>query len=366
MITVKVITSYLETIAPIQYQENYDNSGLIVGDSAMEVKGVLVCLDSTEEVVNEAIERGCNLIVAHHPIIFGGIKKLNGKNYVEKAVITAIKNNVAIYAIHTNLDNVLHNGVNETIADKLKLQNCKILLPKAGMLTKLTTFVPLPGREKLLQGLFEAGAGQIGDYKNCSFTVEGVGTFKPTGNANPAIGQLEKDESLLESRVEVIFPSFLKAVILNAMRRHHPYEEVAYYLETLENVNNEIGAGIIGELETEMDTLEFLHSIKTKMNVECIRYTQLSKPFVKTIAVCGGSGSFLLKEAISQQADVFISADFKYHEFFDAENRITIADIGHFESEQHTINLLFDIINKKFSNFAVHLTQVVTNPVKYL
>ena len=366
MAKISEITSYLETIAPLTYQESYDNSGLIVGDPASEITGVLICLDSTPEVVSEAIHKSCNLIIAHHPVIFTGIKKLNGKNYVEKTILAAIKNDIAIYAIHTNLDNVIRNGVNQTIAEKLHLKNCRILLPKAGTLCKLTTFIPVNGRDHLLNALYQAGAGQIGEYKNCSFTVEGTGTFKPTGTANPAIGQLDTDEMVQENRIEVIFPAYLKNTILKTMRANHPYEEVAYYIQNIENTNQEVGSGLIGNLETEMEVMDFLRSIKTKMGVSCIRYTQPSKQYIQTIAVCGGAGSFLLKEAIAQEADVFISSDFKYHEFFDAENHITIADIGHYESEQHTIKLLFDIINKKFSNFAVHLTQVVTNPVKYL
>lgn len=366
MTSIREIISYLETIAPLQYQESYDNSGLITGDPSWEVKGVVVCLDSTEEVVREAIQLGCNLIIAHHPIVFSGLKKLTGKDYVEKTVISAIKNDIAIYAIHTNLDNVLINGVNSTIAEKLGLKNCKILLRKAETLMKLTCFAPADARDTVLEAMFAAGAGQIGNYRNCSFYSEGTGTFTPVGEANPFIGENGKAEIVQESRIEVIFPEYLMSNVMEAMRESHPYEEVAHYLHRLQNYDQNTGSGLIGTLEHPTAADFFLEVIKEKLHVEMIRYTKIVKPAFSTVAVCGGAGSFLLKHAIAQGADIFISADFKYHDFFDANNKITIADVGHYESEQHTINLLFDIINKKYSNFAVHLTKVVTNPVKYL
>ncbi|MBL7831195.1 MAG: Nif3-like dinuclear metal center hexameric protein [Saprospiraceae bacterium] len=366
MTTIKELTDYLETIAPPGYQEVYDNSGLVVGNHDAQLTGVIICLDSTEDVVREAIAKKCNLIIAHHPIIFNGLKKLNGKTYIEKTIILAIKNDIAIYAIHTNLDNVLENGVNQKIAEKLGLGNCRILLPKAETLMNLTFFVPINSGDDVVNALYAAGAGQIGNYKNCSFRTTGTGTFTPTGSANPTIGELNKVEQVEESRIELIFPEYLTPIILKELMAAHPYEEVSYFLQKLENIDNNVGAGLIGELPNPTASDFFLEQIKEKLNVECIRYTKLVKSAFTKVAVCGGAGSFLLKQAIANGADIFISADFKYHEFFDANDKITIADIGHFESEQHTIKLLFDIINKKFSNFAVHLTQVVTNPVKYL
>ncbi len=366
MTTIKELTDYLETIAPPGYQEVYDNSGLVVGNHDAQLTGVIICLDSTEDVVREAIAKKCNLIIAHHPIIFNGLKKLNGKTYIEKTIILAIKNDIAIYAIHTNLDNVLENGVNQKIAEKLGLGNCRILLPKAETLMNLTFFVPINSSDVVVNALYAAGAGQIGNYKNCSFRTTGTGTFTPTGSANPTIGELNKVEQVEESRIELIFPEYLTPIILKELMAAHPYEEVSYFLQKLENIDNNVGAGLIGELPNPTTSDFFLEQIKEKLDVECIRYTKLVKSAFTKVAVCGGAGSFLLKQAIANGADIFISADFKYHEFFDANDKITIADIGHFESEQHTIKLLFDIINKKFSNFAVHLTQVVTNPVKYL
>lgn len=370
---IKDVTSYLEQIAPPQYQESYDNAGLIVGDSQVEIIGILVCLDSTEMIVQEAIERGCNLIIAHHPIVFKGLKRFNGKNYVERTVISAIKNDVAIYAIHTNLDNVYRNGVNQKIAEKLGLENVKILAPKKQILMKLTSFVPQAHTQQVLNALYAAGAGQIGEYINCSFRTEGVGTFQPTGIANPFIGTLDKEEEVQEHRIEVIFPSYLEFKILNALKQAHPYEEVAYYLHTLENVNQEVGAGVIGELKEATDEMSFLKHLKTTMQAGCVKYTQPLSTIagndqkkVKKVAICGGSGGFLLGNAIAQGADIFVTADYKYHEFFDADGQILIADIGHYESEQYTIELLGDILQKAFKKLKVFSTKNLTNPVNYL
>lgn len=363
---IKEIIQHLESIAPPSYQESYDNSGLIVGDANTVCTGVLVCLDSTEDIVNEAITKDCNLIVAHHPIVFKGLKRFNGKNYVERTVIKAIKNDVAIYAIHTNLDNVFHQGVNTMIAEKLGLKNTKILASKTQILSKLTTFSPIENTQSVLDAMYSAGAGQIGAYKNCSFRTEGTGTFQPTGDAQPHIGELNKAAEVKENRLEVIFPTYLSSKIIQALQKAHPYEEVAYYLQSIENENQEVGSGIIGELEMPCEPLDFLIDLKKTMQCAVVRHTQFSQKKVQRIAVCGGAGGFLLRDAIAQSADVFVTADYKYHEFFDADGRIIIADIGHFESEQYTIQLIFSIISKKFPNFAVYSTGINTNPVKYL
>lgn len=369
------IIQFLARIAPPQYQESYDNAGLIVGNPATELTNILICLDVTEDIVNEAVEKGCNLIVAHHPIVFKGLKRLNGNNYVEKTVLAAIKKEVAIYAIHTNLDSVLRGGVNTRICERLGLTNLKILSPKRQTLTKLVTFIPLEATQKVLAALYAAGAGQIGEYKNCSFRTQGIGTFLPTGAAQPHIGELGQAEVVQENRVEMIFPNYLQGQVLHALRKSHPYEEIAYYLQALENENQEVGAGMVGNLTAAMDELEFLHFLKKTMQTPCVRHTVLRGSAVKRVAVCGGSGSFLLRDAIAWGADVFVTADFKYHEFFDAEKKLVIADIGHFESEQFTIDLLKEHIEKylivennekKITKKFVFSTEINTNPVNYL
>jgi dinuclear metal center YbgI/SA1388 family protein len=358
------VIAYLETIAPRAYQEAYDNSGLITGDPQDSIQGILVALDCTEEVVQEAIGQSCNLIVAHHPILFKGVKKLTGASYVERALLKAIRSNIAIYAIHTNLDNV-HTGVNKRIADKIGLKNLSILSPKDDTLSKLVVFIPKSDAEKVLDSLYEAGAGQIGNYKNCSFQLDGKGTFQPNELANPYIGEAGLKEVVEEVRAEVIFPSHLKMKILQALKRTHPYEEVAYYITALINDNQEVGSGMIGELETAMEPRDFLECLKINMSLQVIRHTSLLNKPVKKVAICGGSGSFLLPKAIQQGADFFVSADFKYHEFFDAENRITIADIGHYESEVYTKDLLAELLTKKFRTFAVNFSRTITNPISY-
>lgn len=361
---IKDLIQYFEKLAPTAYQESYDNAGLIVGNPNDEIRGVIVSLDSTEEVIDEAIQKNCNVVVAHHPIVFKGLKKFTGKNYVERTIIKAIKNDIAIYAIHTNLDNVV-GGVNFKIAERLELQNVRILSPKNDVLMKLVVFVPTEHTNQLLEALYEAGAGEIGNYSNCSFRVNGIGTFKPNEKSNPFIGKTGVLEEVEENRIEVIFPSFLQNSIINAMKVAHPYEEVAYYLSVLNNQNQEVGSGAIGELKNPIDALNFLSYVKEKMSVSVIKYTKLLSNPIKKVAVCGGAGGFLLNDAIAQNADIFITSDYKYHEFFDADGRIIIADIGHYESEQYTKDLLRDYICKKFTNFAVHLSETITNPIKY-
>lgn len=364
-IKIKDVTSHLEKLAPLSYQESYDNAGLITGQPNWTVTGILVTLDCTEAVVEEAIEKKCNLIVAHHPIIFKGLKKLTGKNYVERTIIKAIKNDIGIYAIHTNLDNVLA-GVNRKIAEKIGLKDLKILSPQTGGLRKMVTFIPTPSVDKVMNAVHEAGGGNIGNYKNCSFRILGTGTFQPTAEANPHIGQAGKLEKVEEVRVEVIFPSYIESDMVEALRNSHPYEEVAYYINPLENNNQEVGSGMIGELETAMEPMAFLMHLKTSMNTPCIRHTAILPKKVKKIALCGGAGSFLLPSAKVKGADVYISADFKYHEFFDADGEILIADIGHYESEQFTKDLLKEVLEEKFANFAVYFSKSVTNPISYL
>ena len=346
------ITSLLEKIAPASLQENYDNAGLITGNTNWECTGIITTLDATEEVVNEAIEKNCNLIIAHHPIIFSGLKKITGKNYVEKTIITAIKNDIAIYAIHTNLDNVLH-GVNAKIADKLGLINRQILQPKKDTLKKLFTFVPVDFAEKVRSAIFAAGGGQISNYSECSFNTEGLGTFKAGAGTNPFVGKIGDRHTEKEIKVEVIFPSWLEKTIYNAMITAHPYEEVAYDIVAIDNTSDLIGSGLIGELPKSLDEMKFLQNIKENFNLTVIRHTSLTGKPVKTVALCGGAGSFLIGAAILAGADFYISADIKYHEFFDANGKLVIADIGHYESEQFTTDLLFDILREKFPTFAV-------------
>lgn len=358
------ITNFLEKIAPLNYQEDYDNSGLIVGNQADEVHAALIALDCTEQIVDEAIAKNCDLIITHHPIVFKGLKKFNGKTYVERVVQKAIKNNIALYAIHTNLDHVAA-GVSGEICKRLGIEEGKILAPKSGLLKKLVTFCPTANAEDLRNALFSAGAGNISNYSECSFNVDGLGTFKANDNANPYVGQKGFQHKETEVRIETIFKTQDERKIVLALLENHPYEEVAYDIYTLSNKLDNVGAGIIGWLPEEMNSTDFLRHVKEKMNTKVIRHTSLLPKKIKKVAVCGGSGSFLLKDAISAGADAFITADFKYHDFFDAEDKLMICDIGHYESEQFTSNLLIDNIQEKFPNFAIRLTEHNTNPINY-
>ncbi|MBC7507331.1 MAG: Nif3-like dinuclear metal center hexameric protein [Ferruginibacter sp.] len=358
------ITSFLETIAPASLQESYDNAGLLTGNPGWDCTGIVTTLDVTEAVVLEAIEKKCNLIVAHHPIIFSGLKKITGKNYVEKTIIAAIKNDIAIYAIHTNLDNVL-TGVNGRMADQLGLIHRQILQPKKGVLKKLVTFVPVEQAEEVRNALFVAGAGHVGNYSECSFSVTGEGTFKGEIGTDPFVGKPGQRHTEKELKLEMIFEAWVENKLITTLKAAHPYEEVAYDIFLLDNQYEGIGSGLTGELPEAVTEQEFMQQLKKAFGLTVIKHTPLSGKKVKKIALCGGAGSFLIEAAIAASAQVYITGDVKYHEFFDANGRLVITDIGHFESEQFTIDLLFDILREKFPNFAVLKTGVKTNPVNY-
>ena len=361
----KNLIDYLEQIAPASFQESYDNSGLIVGDAAKQIKGVLICLDSTEEIVDEAIALGCNVIIAHHPIVFRGIKKFNGKNYVERVVMKAIKNDIAIYATHTALDNSQH-GVNAKICEVLGIENPKILIPQKKTIKKLTTYVPKKDVDKVKAALFEAGAGSIGNYDHCSFINAGTGSFRAGVSANPSIGETGEIHFEDETQIHITYQKSQEQKVLNALFKNHPYEEVAYEVYSLENTNQHIGMGMIGSLKKSVDQLTFLNHVKQTMHAEGIKHSKLIEKPVQKVAVLGGSGAFAIAAAKAAGADVFITADVKYHQFYEAEDQMVIADIGHFETEQFTKNLLVDYLTKKIPNFAIRLAESKTNPIKYL
>lgn len=362
---VKEITTIIEEFAPLSYQESYDNSGLIVGNLSNEVTGVLICMDCVEDIIDEALDNNCNLVIAHHPIVFSGLKKITGKNYIERTIIKAIKNNIAIYAAHTNLDNAYH-GVSFKMAEKIGLINCKVLQPKKNLLNKIVTYCPVENVEEVRQAMFNAGAGNIGNYDECSYNIEGIGTYKGRAGTNPYLGTTGKFHEEKETRIEIIVPSYLLSKVIQSMLKVHPYEEVAYDIFSLENVHQNVGSGIVGELEKPEDEQVFLKRLKKDLNTNCVRHTQLLGNKIKKVALCGGSGSFLLVDAITANADIFITGDFKYHQFFDADNRIIIADVGHYESEQFTTELIYDILIEKIPNFAVRLSKKNTNPLNYL
>jgi dinuclear metal center YbgI/SA1388 family protein len=361
---IKQITALIESIAPLSFQESYDNAGLIIGNSGDEVKGILITLDVTEAVIDEAIEKKLNMIVAHHPLIFGGLKKINGKNATERCVQKAIRNGIAIYAAHTNLDSVF-GGVNSMICRKLGLVNCKQLIPVENHLKKLVTFVPLSHTAIVQESLFAAGAGTIGNYDSCSFKMIGEGTFRGNELTNPFAGQRNEMHTESESRIETIFPKHLQQQIVQVLIDAHPYEEVAYDIYPIDNQYPLAGTGMLGELEEAVSESDFLMKLKHTFACKVIKYTRLLGNPIKKVALCGGSGSNFLSHAIAAEADIFISGDFKYHQFFDAEGKIVIADIGHYESEQFTKEVFYELLTKNFPKFAVQLSEVETNPVNY-
>ena len=369
---VQDVINQLHDLAPLAYAEDFDNVGLLVGDKNQEVTGILVTLDTLESIVDEAIDNECNLIVSFHPIIFKGLKKLTGKTYVERVVIKAIQHNIAIFSIHTALDNAIQ-GVNDIICNQLGLNNKKILIPQSDTIKKLQTYVPKKHAESLRKALFEVGAGSIGNYESCSFNIDGEGTYLGNENSNPVIGEKGKLHTENETAISVTFHKHLESIVLKMLFNTHPYEEVAYEITTLENTNQHIGIGMVGELRTEMDAKSCLKFIKNKMNTECIRHSEILDKPVKKIAVLGGSGSFAINAAKASGADILVTADLKYHDFFTAEKSIILADIGHYESEQFTKSFLVDYLSEKITNFApalpagrIILSKISTNPVKYL
>lgn len=358
------IISFLDELVPFHYAESYDNVGLLV-KGAEELTGVLVTLDCTEEVVAEAKNCQCNLIVCHHPIIFKGIKRLTGSHYVERTLMAAIRQNISIYAVHTNLDNMLE-GVSKALSQKIGLLQTEILSPQISTLLKLQTYVPESETEKVSNALFEAGAGHIGAYSECSFRVQGIGTFKGSETSQPYVGKPGERHYEKENKIEILFPRHLQSRLIKALKQSHPYEEVAYDIIPLSNHNPTIGAGMIGDLPHPVPSLDFLKQLKKILNTGIIRHTPICKDMIQRVAVCGGSGGFLLSEAMRARADVFITADITYHHFFDADGKIIMADVGHFESEQFTKELLMNEIQKKFPTFAVLISNTNTNPVNYL
>ena len=359
------ILNYFEEIAPFSLQESYDNSGLQIGNPKDEITSVLITLDVTEKIVDEAIKKEANLIISHHPLIFKSIKTITGENFIERIIIKAIQNKISIIAVHTNIDNI-SEGVNKQLCKKLNLKNCKILSPISNELKKFVTFVPKEYIEQVQKAIFEAGAGHIGEYDMCSFNTKGHGTFRANNNANPFVGKKNNLHIEQEIRLETIFPKYLTHKIIEALLKAHPYEEVAYDIYPIDNQFNMVGSGMLGELEKSVSEKDFLEKLKIELDLKIIKHTKLLNKKIKKVAFCGGSGSFLLKNAIKKKADIFISADFSYHNFFDADNKLIIADIGHYESEKYTKQLFFDIITKKFSNFVVQISKINTNPIEYL
>lgn len=353
-----------EQYAPASLQETYDNSGLQIGSPDQEMNRGLICLDVTPAIVEEAISKDCDLILSHHPLIFKGLKKITGGHFTERVIIEAIRNNIAIVSMHTNLDNI-DRGVNFMLGKKLGLKNLSILQGRKGLLRKLVTFCPHAHAEEVRAAIFRAGAGHIGEYDCCSYNVEGQGTFRAGAGTRPFVGKQDELHTEPEVRIETILPAYLEGRVVEAMKKSHPYEEVAYDIYPLENVFERTGSGMVGELEIPLSENDFLEKLKKDLKIPCLRHTDFSGKAIKRVAFCGGSGSFLMDQARRAGADVFVTGDLKYHQFFEADERLLLVDAGHYETEQFTKELLYDIVNKNFSNFALQISGLNTNPVQY-
>ncbi len=359
------IIKVLETLAPLNRAEDFDNVGLLLGNKHAEATGVLVCHDALETVVDEAISKNCNLIVAFHPIIFSGLKSITGKNYVERSVMKMLKNDIALYAIHTALDND-SNGVNKYLADALGIIDCRFLMPKKNHLLQLVTYVPENEVEKVKNALFAAGGGHISNYSECSFSSVGMGTFKPEERAQPVIGAVGTRTEIPEMKIELLFERGQQVALLRALKEAHPYEEVAYQVYALENDSSNAGLGMIGNLTTEWSETDFLHLVKEKLQLPFLRHSAFTSKKIKLVALLGGSGSSGIQAAKNAGADAYITADLKYHDFFSAENQLLLIDAGHYETEQFIKSKIADFLKEKLPNFAIILANTNTNPVNYL
>lgn len=358
------IINILEEFAPTALQEGFDNCGLLVGNSSKEATGAILCIDVTENVVDEAIDKGCNIIIAHHPLIFKGIKRLNSSTYIERCIEKAIKHDLAIYAAHTNVDIVPH-GVSHKMAELLNLQNLHILAPKSDILCKIVTFVPPTHIDHIRRAASEAGAGHIGNYDGCSYSSLGEGTFRALDGANPFVGKAFELHHEAENRVEWIAPSYIADNVIAAIRSAHPYEEPAIDVYPLKNRWENYGLGVVGNLQTPADEHQFLQRVKDIFGTKTIKHSPLLNKKIARVALCGGSGADFISHAKRSKADIYITGDVGYHKFFEAENQIVIADIGHFESEQFTKDIFYKQITKKFPNFAVRFSESETNIVSY-
>lgn len=365
MIIVNDIIKAIESVAPLNWQESYDNAGLQVGGRFQSVSGAVVCLDVTEAVVDEAISMGYNLIVSHHPLLFKGLKSITGNSYVERIVIKAIQHNIAIYAAHTNLDNA-PEGVSYRMARKLGLTSIRVLDPLCGRLIKLVTYVPSTHVESVRSALFEAGAGHIGNYDKCSFGQEGTGTFRAGTYANPYCGTIGEFHREQETRLEVIVPIHVQEAVIDALKRSHPYEEPAFDLIPLSNRWEQVGSGVVGALPEPVDEVSVLEKLKEIFKTGCVKHSPLHNRKISRIALCGGAGASLITKAVIAGADMFVTGEIRYHDYFEFESHILLAEIGHYESEQYTKEIFCEIIQKKFPTFAIHSTQVDTNPINYL
>jgi dinuclear metal center YbgI/SA1388 family protein len=364
-LTVGEIIEPLEAVAPLDWQENYDNSGLLTGNPQAECHGALLSLDCTLQVIEEAIRLGCNLVISHHPLIFRPLKKISGKDAAGAALIKAIQHDIALYACHTNLDNAW-GGVNALIADKLALVSRRVLSPKSGFLRKLVTFVPPSHHGQLLDSLFTAGAGAIGEYDSCSFNVKGEGTFKGSQQTKPFLGKPGELSRENEIRIEVVYEAAREAKVIEALKGNHPYEEPAYDIYPLGNLYFRAGSGMLGELSQARSEEDFLEQVKQTFAAKRIRHSSLCGRKVSKVAVCGGSGAFLIGDAIRAGADAYITGDIKYHDYFEADGRILLIDAGHYETEQFTPEIFNNLIRRKFPTFAIHFSEVRTNPINYL
>lgn len=359
------VIKYLDQLIPAGYQESYDNCGLQVGDTSAEITGALISLDLTEAVVDEAVETRSNLIVTHHPFIFGGLKHIDADSPAGRIIYKLIRNGIAVYSAHTSLDK-LSNGVSAQLAKRLGLCNLRILAPDSDSLKQLVVYCPKEQSQQLKDALYAAGAGNIGNYRHCSYSVNGTGTFEPLQGANPFVGTVGSETYTSEERIEMVYPKAFENKIVSALKANHPYETPAYSLIPLSNANPDVGLGIVGELPEDVEIETFIETVKQTVGIPVVRHSELCRKKVRTVALCGGAGAEFIGTAVAQNADIYLTSDIKYHDFQKATGHIVLADIGHYESEQFAKEFFYDKLSEKFRIFAIRIAKTETNFVGYM
>lgn len=358
------ITGAIEKYAPLWLQEEWDNAGLQVGDTDREATGAVLCVDATEAIVDEAIDRGVNLVISHHPLLFRGLKRITGRTATERIVAKALKHDIAIYSAHTNMDSA-PGGVSWATGRRAGLTAMRTLVPQQGRLMKLAVFVPSAYSNAVSEALWNAGAGRMGNYDRCAYMTDGRGTYRPLPGADPAIGTVGQSHTEAETRIEVVFPTAISGRVVQAMLKAHPYEEPAFDLIPLANDITSAGLGVIGSLKTPMPASEYIAWVKQALGIGAIPYAGDARRMVHRVALCGGAGAEFIGNAIAAGADLYMCGDLKYHDFTTHADSIVLADIGHYESEQCTKEIFYDIIQKNFPNFATYYAEEDKNPISY-
>lgn len=356
----------MERWAPLALASERDNSGLQIGSGQQRVTKILVTLDLNSNVIDEAHQKKADLIISHHPLLFHALRSVNPDEHIGSIVTSCVKYGIAIYSAHTNLD-FTQNGVSTTLALKLGLSRIEPLMKNQRVSKKIVVFVPHDYIDRVRHAMMEAGAGTIGNYTDCSFAAHGIGTFKPTPNATPFIGTIGKLERVNEARLEMLSPSWKLEAVIAAMKRAHPYEEIAYDIYNRVNTEADYGVGAIGTLSHPMKPRQFLTHVADTLRIPSLRYSGNPQQMISVVAVCGGSGSDLLSTAAQHGADAFVTADISYHRFMEKHHSILFIDAGHYETEVPVVPIICKYLKQNLTDSTIEVikSKTMKNNVQY-